>query len=141
MQAGNVAFQQQRFTEAAEQYTEGLSQEVEDRNLRAVLHTNRAAAALALGRPLDAIADCCMAAVHDPGYLRLYQRRAEAYTAIMDYASASQVPSPISLLIFMDCNLSVLHSSKRAEGGTCSVTGASLDKLSGLAVCSQALTW
>ena len=108
MQAGNVAFQQQQFTKAAEQYTEGLSEEVEDQNLRAVLHTNRAAAALALGRPLDAIADCCMAAVHDPGYLRLYQRRAEAYTAIMDYASASQVPGPANLLSFMYCNLSDL---------------------------------
>ncbi len=43
-QAGNAAFQQQRYAAALEQYTLGLGVETQDAMLRAMLFCNRAAA-------------------------------------------------------------------------------------------------
>ncbi|KAK3250797.1 hypothetical protein CYMTET_39843 [Cymbomonas tetramitiformis] len=41
-----------------------------------------------MGKYLDAIVDCCHATLLDSKYLRSYQRRADAYISIGDYASA-----------------------------------------------------
>ena len=56
-----------------------------------MLHCNRAAALHALGKYVEAVADCFVAAELDPGYMRVHQRRSDAYTAMGDYASAAQV--------------------------------------------------
>lgn len=91
MQAGNAAFQQQRHQQAADEYSRAINMQVEDDAFNAVLYCNRAAAHHAMGRYIDAIADCFTAAALDASYVRVLQRRADAYIAIGDHASAAQV--------------------------------------------------
>lgn len=90
-QAGNKAFQQQRYQQALDEYSAALAASTDDPGVNAVLHCNRAAALHALGKYVEAVADCFVAAELDPGYMRVHQRRADAYTAMGDYASAAQV--------------------------------------------------
>eukprot|EP00887_Chlorella_sp_A99_P001003 scaffold5.g1003.t1 len=105
--AGNAAFQQRRYDQAIIEYTQGLdllhaaaatagaagqeqqqdgahgvSPPAQEAYLAAVLHCNRAAALQAMGRHLDAIADCFRAEGWEPAYPRLYQRRADAYCSL-----------------------------------------------------------
>ena len=92
MQAGNALFQRGDHARAAEEYTAGLAAAQPDQAaLKAVLHCNHAAAMHALGQHVAAIADCCAAIALDPSYLKAYQRRAEAATALDDISSAMQV--------------------------------------------------
>ena len=44
-----------------------------------------------MGRYIDAIADCFTAASLDASYVRVLQRRADAYVAIGDHTNAAQV--------------------------------------------------
>lgn len=90
-QAGNTAFQQQRHQQAADEYSRAISVKVEDDAFNAVLYCNRAAAYHAVGRYVDAIADCFTAAALDASYVRVPQRRADAYIAIGDHVNAAQV--------------------------------------------------
>ena len=64
---------------------------VEDRAFNAVLFCNRAAAHHALSKYIDAIADCFTAAALDASYVRVLQRRADAYVALGDHTNAAQV--------------------------------------------------
>lgn len=64
---------------------------MEDVAFNAVLYCNRAAAHHAVGKYVDAIADCFTAAALDASYVRVLQRRADAYIAIGDYNNAAQV--------------------------------------------------
>lgn len=57
---------------------------------RAVLRSNRAAAHLASGSYADALVDSLAAQSLDDSYARSFQRSAEAYAAVGDYASAHQ---------------------------------------------------
>ena len=91
MQAGKAAFQQQRHQQAAEEYSKAINIAVEDSAFNAVLYCNRAAAWHALAKYVDAIADCFTAAALDATYVRVLQRRADAYVAIGDYTNAAQV--------------------------------------------------
>ena len=91
MQAGNAAFQQQRHQQAADEYSRAINMKVEDDAFNAVLYCNRAAAHHAMGKYIDAIADCFTAAALDASYVRVLQRRADAYIAIGDHTSAAQV--------------------------------------------------
>lgn len=91
MQAGNAAFQQQRHQQAADEYSRAIDMKVEDDAFNAVLYCNRAAAHHALGKYIDAIADCFTAAALDASYVRVLQRRADAYIAIGDHTNAAQV--------------------------------------------------
>ena len=92
MQAGNALFQRGDHARAAEEYKAGLAAAQPDQApLKAVLHCNHAAAMHALGQHVAAIADCCAAITLDPSYLKAYQRRAEAATALGDTSSAVQV--------------------------------------------------
>lgn len=47
------------------------------------LHSNRAAANMALGRLSETIADCHQAISRDPGYAKAYLRRARALSVII----------------------------------------------------------
>ena len=58
LQAGNKAFQQQRYDAAAEAYTRALDASIGDTAFEAVVLCNRAAAQLGAGRCVDAVADC-----------------------------------------------------------------------------------
>ena len=66
----------------------------QDGYLAAVLHCNRAAALQASGRYLDAVADCFRAEEWEPSYLRIYQRRSDAFCALGAYALGIQVRWP-----------------------------------------------
>lgn len=90
-QAGNTAFQQQRHQQAADEYSRAIGVKVEDDAFNAVLYCNRAAAYHAVGKYVDAIADCFTAAALDASYVRVLQRRADAYIAIGDHTNAAQV--------------------------------------------------
>lgn len=92
-QAGNAAFQAQRFDEAAAHYSAGLGSGAagDEPTLAAVLHCNRAAAHHACGRYLDALADCYRAEALDASYARVYHRRADAFWALGAYDAAAQV--------------------------------------------------
>jgi DnaJ family protein C protein 7 len=92
---GNAAFHEGRYDAAAAEYTAGLAAAsgaaaAALRAPRAVLHSNRAAAAQAQGRLLDAVADCAMALALDPSYARALQRRADALTSLGDAAGAAR---------------------------------------------------
>lgn len=86
-----------------EEYKAGLSAAQPDQApLKAVLHCNLAAALHAMGRHTEAIAECCAAMALDPTYLKAYQRRAEAASALGDINSAVQVhavPSCLGILM------------------------------------------
>ncbi len=64
---------------------------VEDQAFNAVLYCNRAAAYHAMSKYIDAIADCFTASALDASYVRVLQRRADAYVAIGDHTNAAQV--------------------------------------------------
>lgn len=86
---GNDLFSLKKFEQAADAYSRGLEARSGDAKLDAVLHCNRAAALSALGRHVDAVADCCAAEALDAAYLRPRARRAEALAALGDAAAAS----------------------------------------------------
>ena len=112
MQAGNAAFQQQRHQQAADEYSRAIDMKVEDDAFNAVLYCNRAAAHHAMGKYIDAIADCFTAAALDASYVRVLQRRADAYVAIGDHSSAAQV----DCCIFVGGVLSTLKSINTQQG-------------------------
>lgn len=91
MQAGNAFFQQQRHQQAADEYSKAIEVKVEDQAFNAVLYCNRAAAYHAMSKYIDAIADCFTASALDASYVRVLQRRADAYVAIGDHTNAAQV--------------------------------------------------
>lgn len=64
---------------------------MEDGAFNAVLYCNRAAAYHAMSKYIDAIADCFTAAALDASYVRVLQRRADAYVAVGDHTNAAQV--------------------------------------------------
>ncbi|XRB02952.1 chaperone protein DnaJ [Pycnococcus provasolii] len=91
--AGNAAYHQGKYKEAHAEYTAALSAasgEAAEPRLRAVLHCNRAAASHAMGKYVEAVADCCAALHLDARYPRAYQRRADAYAALGDWAAAAR---------------------------------------------------
>ena len=90
-QAGNAFFQQQRHQQAADEYSKAIEVKVEDQAFNAVLYCNRAAAYHAMSKYIDAIADCFTASALDASYVRVLQRRADAYVAIGDHTNAAQV--------------------------------------------------
>ena len=112
MQAGNAAFQQQRHQQAADEYSRAIDMKAEDDAFNAVLYCNRAAAHHAMGKFIDAIADCFTAAALDASYVRVLQRRADAYVAIGDHSSAAQV----GYCIFVGGVLSTLKSNNTQQG-------------------------
>ena len=90
-QAGNAFFQQQRHQQAADEYSKAIEVKVDDQAFNAVLYCNRAAAYHAMSKYIDAIADCFTASALDASYVRVLQRRADAYVAIGDHTNAAQV--------------------------------------------------
>ncbi|KAK3250791.1 hypothetical protein CYMTET_39846 [Cymbomonas tetramitiformis] len=85
---GNNLFHQSKFKEATDEYSLGINAGLDDAKLNAILYCNRSACWQGMGKYLDAIVDCCHATLLDSKYLRSYQRRADAYISIGDYASA-----------------------------------------------------
>ncbi len=106
-QAGNAFFQQQRHQQAADEYSKAVEVKVEDQAFNAVLYCNRAAAYHAMSKYIDAIADCFTASALDASYVRVLQRRADAYVAIGDHTNAAQVTMLTVLLCTRQCHCAV----------------------------------
>ena len=90
---GNWFLNTKKYQEAHDEYTLGIKAAASAgidgvSQLRAVLHSNRAAALQHLGRYCDAIVDCCVALEIDASYARALQRRVEAFTAMQHYKGA-----------------------------------------------------
>ena len=95
---GNSLFHTKKYQEAHDEYTLGIEAAASagsdgdgsdgDSRLKAMLHSNRAAASQHLGRYCDAIVDCCIALEVDASYTRALQRRAEAFIAMQHYEGA-----------------------------------------------------
>lgn len=88
-QAGNRAFQREDYPGSYQRYTEALVLAQDDPALCAVLYCNRAAALHNMKMFLEAIADCYCAGYADPTYIKVLQRRADAYCALGDYSNAA----------------------------------------------------
>lgn len=109
-QAGNNAFHQQQYAAAIQHYDDAIALGVADARMTAVLHCNKAAALHEQGQYVDAVVQCCMAESHDPGYARAFQRRAEAYAALGDYAAALRVCVCEGILwVAADCWIGSMH--------------------------------
>lgn len=87
---GNKLFKCQRYEEAADEYTRALELPVTDTLLMAVLHCNRASTFVNLSRFMDALTDCFAAIEANSSYMRGYERRADVFAALGDFASAAQ---------------------------------------------------
>ncbi|PWA86445.1 dnaJ domain, Tetratricopeptide-like helical domain protein [Artemisia annua] len=87
--AGNVAFQSGKYSEAVEQYTAAISKSVKSHSFAAVCFCNRAAAHQSLGEIIDAIGDCSLAIALDRSYPKALSRRATLWEMIRDYKHAT----------------------------------------------------
>jgi tetratricopeptide (TPR) repeat protein len=86
---GNAEFQAGNFKEAIDVYTLGIEQCGEaEKNLRAVLLTNRGFAQYRLSHVEECIADCTEAVTTDPSYTKAYYRRALAYEKTEEFEQA-----------------------------------------------------
>lgn len=85
---------------------------MEDKAFNAVLYCNRAAAYHAMSKYIDAIADCFTASALDASYVRVLQRRADAYVAIGDHTNAAQV----TMLTVLLCTTRPWHSALHLTG-------------------------
>eukprot|EP00899_Mesostigma_viride_P028592 jgi/Mesvir1/8918/Mv14203-RA.1 len=84
--AGNNAFNQGKFEQAVADYSAALAAGWADPQFNAIVACNRAAAHAAMGRTMDALADCNAALGWDKGYARARQRRAELFFKIGDFS-------------------------------------------------------
>lgn len=88
---GNEAFRRERYHEAAELYGKAIQVLWPYPSLHqrlALLLSNRAAALLAVSRPLAALADCRLGLQHDPSFARCALRMATIYTRLGEFPSA-----------------------------------------------------
>ena len=84
---GNELFQNNKFLEALDKYTEAINLKVETKN-NAVYYSNRALTNLKLENYGSAIEDSNMALKIDPNFAKAVQRRADAYIALNKLADA-----------------------------------------------------
>ncbi|GAQ82436.1 chaperone DnaJ-domain superfamily protein [Klebsormidium nitens] len=85
---GNAAFAKGKFDDAKRAYNRALELRVNDNQFNAVIYTNRAAANLALGATMDALADCAAALRIDPKCAGAVLRKVDACLAIGDWQAA-----------------------------------------------------
>ena len=120
---GNSLFHSKKYQEAHDEYSLGIAASRPaadgaggpDPRLRAMLHSNRAAASQHLGRYCDAIVDCCIALEADAGYTRALQRRAEAFIAMQHYDGAYADLSKLAQLGDAEALASLLEAKRRAR--------------------------
>ena len=94
---GNDYFKKQNYQEAFILYTKAINtlipypQEEVCRDKLALYFSNRAAASLAMGRPLQALQDCRMGLHHKPGVMKCMLRMATCYARLGEYDQAREV--------------------------------------------------
>ena len=84
---GNELFQNNKFLEALDKYTEAINLKVETKN-NAVYYSNRAFTNLKLENYGSTIEDVNMALKIDPNFAKAVNRRADAYIALNRYTDA-----------------------------------------------------
>lgn len=82
---GNAAFAKGKFDDAKRAYNRALELRVSDNQFNSVIYTNRAAANLALGATMDALADCAAALHIDANCAGAVLRKVDACLAIGDW--------------------------------------------------------
>lgn len=88
---GNEWFKQQKYLNAMDSYTQGLSTcplTDETKELRAIFYSNRASCAIHLNRPEEAIEDASEAITLCPNYRKPYLRRATAFENVEKHEDA-----------------------------------------------------
>ncbi|XP_022087931.1 tetratricopeptide repeat protein 4-like [Acanthaster planci] len=85
---GNQWFKKKKYKVAITAYTEGLKQNFEDSELRAVLYANRAAANFHLGNYRSSANDATEAVKHNPAHMKALIRAAECCIKLEDYDEA-----------------------------------------------------
>ena len=109
---GNELFKQRHYEDASKHYTQAINvlmPYVELHNQVALLLSNRAAASLALSRPLQALQDCRMGLYHKPLFLKCALRMATCYCRLGEYQQAMEVVTTARL------NMGVLYTSELQE--------------------------
>jgi DnaJ homolog subfamily C member 7 len=92
--AGNDFFRKQKYEDAFKQYTQALNTLMPYptvHNQLALLLSNRAAASLAMARPLQALQDCRMGLHHDRTFLKCATRMATCHCRLGEYSLAQEV--------------------------------------------------
>ncbi|KAK8713399.1 hypothetical protein V6N13_148617 [Hibiscus sabdariffa] len=91
---GNQAYRNDNLSKAEEFYTQGInsvpSNETLQRSIKPLVlcYSNRAATRISLGRMREALADCLMAAVLDPNFLKVYVRAANCHLLLGETENA-----------------------------------------------------
>lgn len=92
--AGNEAFRKKNYARACAHYTQGINlfeKDVAGLNPQlAKLYSNRAAAYLALGRPIEAAEDCERGIEHDSSYLKCWIRLSTCYCCRGEFQKARE---------------------------------------------------
>ena len=83
--SADTYFKSSRFQEATIKYAGALKADPSAIRWNAILHSNRAAAYMALNMCEDAIRDCHQSINKDPNYTRAYIRRARAFRSLSDF--------------------------------------------------------
>lgn len=86
-EAGNTAFKENKYAEAFKIYGDALEIDPKNKAYNARLHTNRAATLMREKKHGEAIEEASRAIELDPGYVKAYIRRAQAYVAMADKES------------------------------------------------------
>jgi len=92
--SGNDLFRKQKYEEAYKKYTQALNTLMPYPTVHtqlSLLLSNRAAAALALSRPLQALQDCRMGLHHDRTFLKCATRMATCHCRLGEYSQAQEV--------------------------------------------------
>lgn len=92
--SGNDLFRKQKYEEAYKMYTQALNTLMPYPTVHAqlsLLFSNRAAAALALSRPLQALQDCRMGLHHDRTFFKCATRMATCHCRLGEYSQAQKV--------------------------------------------------
>jgi DnaJ family protein C protein 7 len=92
--SGNDSFRKQKYEDAYKQYTQALNTLMPYPTVHtqlSLLLSNRAAAALALCRPLQALQDCRMGLHHDKNFLKCATRMATCHCRLGEYSQAQEI--------------------------------------------------
>lgn len=80
----NESFARGEFSTAMELYSQAIEKAQTDKNLLAILHSNRSAARIELGQEAEAVEDATIALAFNPSYVKAYLRKATALLRLGD---------------------------------------------------------